>query len=392
MKLACPMSPIKRNNCSVILFLLLLLAATTAQAQEGNFWEKANQILTKRADVDTTCIYQPRSGFSLGVFTTGQKAGFDVDFNFHLTNDEGISMPGSTVYSLSENLCMKIGLEAGYGNVILGYGFEVGPRSAEKKRSFALNVIGRSWGMRLNYYNISNTFKTSFEFGNEGDEHYWHGELIANELTVLRSFSIDGYYAFNNKRFAYPATYKVGLVQRHTAGSWMLTARYMQGSLYNSPEEALSTLNLLDCFSTIQASVGGGYSVNFVLWHKDPTGKRDQGLRNLTLNMTAMPVITLFNYLKTTAYEYDDDFNHCGEKVAKVLCKPMPNFIGSAALGFTWNRFFFSTQFTYNWFYFRSRDAFDANQFEFPNYDLDDIHFKGTFHDWTLKGILVYKF
>ena len=48
------MSHIKRNNCSLTLstFLLLLLAATKAQAQEVTFWEKANQILTKRADVD----------------------------------------------------------------------------------------------------------------------------------------------------------------------------------------------------------------------------------------------------------------------------------------------------------------------------------------------------
>ena len=153
---------------------------------------------------------------------------------------------------------------------------------------------------------------------------------------------------------------------------------------------------MLDCFSTMQASIGGGYSVNFVLWHKDPIGPRDQGLRNLTLNLTAMPVITLVNYLKTTSYEYGYDevtseVYNTGEKVSKIWCYPMPNYIGSAAVGLTMWRFFFSTQFTYNRFYFRSRDAFDVSQFDFPDY-VDDISFRGIFHDWMLKGILIYRF
>lgn len=372
--------------------IAFLLAAMTTQAQEITFWEKVNNMVTKYPGVDTTRIYQPKAGFSLGLFTTSQKAGFDVDDIFDIVDDEGNSMPATTTYSLSENLCDKIGLEVGYGKVILGYGLEVGPKSALKKRSLTLNILGRSWGLHFNYFSISNPFKTGIELGQPESESYWHGELVSDELAKLRSLTFDGYYVFNNKRFAFPATYKVGLVQRRTAGSWMLTARYMQGDLINTPEGALSNLNLLDCFSIMQVSLGGGYSANFVLWHKDPTGQRDKGLRNLTLNLTAMPVITLFNYLKTTAYEYDEELHHTSDRVSKVLCRPMPNYIGSAGLSFSWNRFFFSTQFTYNWFYFRSRDAIDATQFDLQNYDLRDIHFQGAFHDWTLKGTLTYRF
>ena len=112
----------------------------------------------------------------------------------------------------------------------------------------------------------------------------------------------------------------------------MLTARFMQGNLYNSPEASWNTYNLLDCFATMQASVGGGYSVNFVPWHKDPVEARDKGLRNLTINLTAMPVLTVFNYLKTTAYEMNNDGQKTDEKVTKILCYPMPNYIGSAAI------------------------------------------------------------
>ena len=378
-----------------LLTISLLLFAIWTQAQELTIWQKVNYMLTKPAVVDTMHIYQPQAGFSLGLFTTGQKAGFDVDVNFKI--DLGDSpLTGISQYSLSENLCKKIGLEVGYGNVGFGYGLEVGPKSAWKKSAFAFNIVGKSWGARLNYFKITNPFITGLTLGTEGDEYYQHDEFISEESAALKSFAIDGYYVFNNKCFAYPTAYKIGLMQRRTAGSWMLTARYMQGSLYNSPEASWDSYNMLDCFSTMQASIGGGYSVNFVLWHKDPTDPRDQGLRNLTINLTAMPVITFFNYLKTTSYEYGFDeetgvIYNAGEKVSKIWCYPMPNYIGSAAIGFTFNRFFFSTQFTYNRFYFRSRDAFDANQMDIPDY-VDDLNFRGTFHDWILKGLLVYRF
>ena len=372
--------------------MAFLLAAMTASAQENTFWNKVNYLLTKPANVDTMHIYQPRAGFSLGLFTTGQKAGFDVDVNFAIGSDELDMFSGTSSYSLRENLCKKIGFELGYGNVNLGYGFEIGPRSAWKKRAFALNIIGKSWGARFNYYKITNSFISSFTLGQEGDEDYLHDEMVTDEPAILRNLYVDGYYVFNNKRFAFPAAYKIGLVQRHTAGSWMLTARYMQGSLYNSPEAAWDSYNfLLDCFSTMQVFLGGGYSVNFVAWHRDPSQARDKGLRNITINLTAMPVITLFNYLKTTSYDYDEEDHYTGETVTKVLCYPMPNYIGSAAAGFTFDRFFFTAQFTYNRFYFRSRDAFNDSQTN--NYDfLDEFGFRAVFHDWMLKGMVVYRF
>jgi hypothetical protein len=374
-----------------LIIVALLLGCVSMQAQENSFWHKINRFLTKRAVVDTTRIYQPKASFSLGLFTTGQKANFDVNVDFDVHLSDGNLLDGVSTYDLNENLCQKIGLEVGYGNVALGYGIEIGTKSAKQKRTFAFNILGKSWGVRLNYYRITNPFISGLTVGNEGDNNYVHDEFISSEMASLQSLAIDGYYVFNNKRFAYPAAYKMSLVQRRTSGSWMLTARYMQGYLYNSPDAALDSYNLLDCFGTVQASIGGGYSVNFVLWHKDPVGPRDEKLRNITINLTAMPILTAVNFLKTTSYRYDDEGNCVGEKNSSVWCYPVPNFIGSAAASITLGRFYFTTQFIYNRFYFRSRDAFDAGQMDLPDY-VEDINFAGTFRDWTLKGLLVYRF
>lgn len=375
----------------LIIAITLLFGFIPLQAQETTIWQKVNHFLTKRAVIDTAFVYQPKASFSLGVFTTGQKAGFDTKVDFDLDMEEYGQHAGISTYNMNENLCKKLGLELGYGNVSLGYGLEVGPKSAWKKNAFAFNILGKSWGVRLNYFKITNPFTSGLSIGNEGDSLYIHDEHTTKELASLRNFTIDGYYVFNNKRFAYPAAYKMSLVQRHTAGSWMLTARYMQGDLFNSPEGSWDSYNLIDCFSSMQASIGGGYSVNFVLWNQDPIGPRDEKLRNLTVNLTAMPVITLVNYLKTTSYEFNETGQLVGEKVSKIWCYPMPNYIGSAAISLTMGRVYFSTQFTYNWFYFRSSDAFSSKNLDIPDYVID-LTFHGAFHDWMLKGLLVYRF
>ena len=103
-----------------------------------------------------------------------------------------------------------------------------------------------------------------------------------------------------------------------------------------------------------------------------------------------MPVVTLFNRLKTTSYVYDDA-SQLVEKTSKLMCYPVPNYIGSAAVSLTMGRVYFSTQFTYNRFYFRSRDAFNNSQLAIPD-NLTDLDYRGIFHDWMLKGLVVYRF
>ena len=76
------------------LSVVLLIAVISVQAQNSTFWRKVNLFLTKPAVIDTTRIYQPKACFSLGLFTTGQKAGFDVDVNFGINMPDGSPLTG----------------------------------------------------------------------------------------------------------------------------------------------------------------------------------------------------------------------------------------------------------------------------------------------------------
>lgn len=374
-----------------LLILFFLLSMLSVRAQELTFWQKVNRGLTTYKNIDTMYVYQPKQGFTIGTFTTVQRAGVDVNIMFDLNSSANKPLSGFSKYTLEGRISTKLGFELGYGKIVFDYGFEIGPKKAYKKRSLALNLLGKSWGVNFNFFKITNPFHAIVSVGEEGNPEYWRDEMVASEPSVLRNLTIDGYYVFNNKRFAYPAVYKAGLVQRRTAGSWMVAARYMQGDLNNSPKSAYDAYNLLDGFSTMQVAIGGGYSANIVCWHRDPTELRDKGLRNLTLNLTAMPVISVFNYLKTVSFEYNNVGECVGKKVSKVYCYPMPSYIGNAAVGMTLDRFFLSAQFTYNLFCFYTPRAVKAEQLLIPGFE-GYSKFHGSFHDWKVKVMFTYKF
>ena len=74
--------------------------------------------------------------------------------------------------------------------------------------------------------------------------------------------------------------------------------------------------------------------------------------------------------------------------------------MGSTALSLTWGRFYFTTQFVFNMFYFTSMSAVNKGKFDAPNihiegYDGDvitDMKIYGILYNWTLSGKLFYRF
>jgi len=297
-------------------------------------------------------VYQPKAGFSLGAYFLGQRAGFDskVKYSYsYLGEDTATMILKGKIVEIFRN---RVGGEIGYGCLNFGYAFEVGSKSAVEKKLFSFKFMNPVFGVSFEYYKICNPFYSSLEMGEADDEDYYYSENVISDVAVMRCFSIDGYYAFNHERFAYTATYKPGKIQRRTAGSWMVAARYVQGSLFNTPENAFDALSIVDCYSTLQFSLGGGYSINIVPWHRDPVDERDKGLRNLTFNITAMPMITPVNYIRATMYEYVDNGDDVIEHRSKWWCHPMLSYLGSASASFSIWRFYLSVQFNYNYYYF----------------------------------------
>ena len=352
--------------------------------------------INKTENIDTNYVYQFPPRISFALTNKLQMVGFFAYSDFKMFD----VIPATSVSYLGESIYKKIGFEVGYGSTSFGYDVEIGRRSAEKRRSLSFGMQNLRWGARVSYFGIKNYIISDVTVGNPGDDYYVEEIEKSSGLGNLRNLSLDGYWVFNHRRFAYTATKVMNVVQKHTSGSIMLGSRFMWSDL--DTKEDMS--GLFESYSAIQFAIGGGYSANIVLWNRDEVNNDDRTVRNLTFNITAMPILSLVNYMETRAYVIDINFADSTAsqtlKKSDVWCYPSPNLMGSTALSLTWGRFYFTTQFVFNMFYFTSMNAVNKGKFDAPNihiegYDGDvitDMKIYGILYNWTLSGKLFYRF
>ena len=119
--------------------------------------------------------------------------------------------------------------------------------------------------------------------GNPGTSNYVEYASGSDFPGRQKVFMLDGFFALNRKRFAFNAAYTGYKVQRRTAGSFMLSLKYLQGEVLVDPNEGYTAyIGNLTRYGTNQVSLGAGYSLNLVAFHRQPSDGYGKGLRNLT--------------------------------------------------------------------------------------------------------------
>lgn len=190
----------------------------------------------------------------------------------------------------------NMGLWVGYRGYGLGYSLSI---SNNTGRNFTIGATGSNFGINLR----TRKFNTS-----EMDVRLWghddNGPFELNDMlelyepVTIRSTIFDAYYMLNGKRFSYAAAYDQSVIQRRSAGSLMLGVMWYSTSLdYVEPYNALLIQALGDVGRTSiqEGSIGVGYAFNWV-----PT-------RNLLVNVTAMPMLAVYNRAKVRLYESNYD-------------------------------------------------------------------------------------
>ena len=378
------------------LFLMLFFAGFSSHSQF--FMEVVNMgksFIDTPENIDTNYVYQLPARFCFALTGVTQMTGFFAYADFKILN----TIEAQSLSYLGERLCKKVGFEAGYGSVSFGYDFELGQRSAQYKRSLSLGMSNLKWGVRFSYSGVQNNIISSLTIGKPDEVIYTDTIETSEGLGKLRSFAVDGYYVFNNKRFGYTATNTINVVQKHTSGSFLLAGRFLWSDL--DTKEDMN--GLFESYATTQLALGGGYSANIVLWNRDIVNNDDRTIRNLTFNITATPLLSFVNYMQTRSYYVElfenDDSRETLQK-SDVWCYPSLNFIGSSALSMTWGRFYFTGQFQYSIFHFSSSGAVNDGTFQAPNmaiegYDgdiLNDVNLHGFLYNWSLSAKLFYRF
>ena len=295
-----------------ILVLVLGGVALAAPAQEKrSSWfvqafNTANRWVTApKKSLHPDYVYQSPLQWEIAAEgkTIGLRADLHSDFVItDLTGDKEEIVEGSLDTGLQNQPYWKLGLAAGYGSLRLGYGIDLAKKKGSKNRYFSLGTNSSFYGAEIQYYKIhQNPTGTLFIEGLSPVD------LSSDLPGEMRIFSLDGYYAFNRHKFVFNAAYSGRNLQRRSAGSAVVIAKYLQGDFsVNENDTIWNDLGDLQRYTTQQISVGGGYSFNWVLLHRDPSDpKTEVGLRNLTVNATALPMLSFFNHIQTEQ-ETDD--------------------------------------------------------------------------------------
>ena len=339
------------NTCKMKLnrILLTLAAAVTllvpAQAQEGGFRAFIDRIAGPSPELDPEAIYQPQPRFHFALTGDIRKANMDEEKQFQVGvgyfdgyNVVFEEIPARISSSMSSDLDKAVGFQAGYGNLGLALSKKI--KGQGKDDYFSFDYLSAGFAVQVQYFNLLQPVTYRYTMGEEGHWAYSDQEGTTENPGNLRTFIVDAFYAFNRRTFAYSAAYKGNLFQRRSAGSWMFGSKLILGDYGIDPAEPIAGWAGQQSLQTsAQVAFGGGYSFNLVPYHRQPTGDRDKGLRNLTINATVLPMVTLFNHFTSKAFRQEEDGKYSEFHKSVMNGKLLVNYVARVGIGWSYNLF-----------------------------------------------------
>ena len=201
----------------------------------------------KKGTYDTLYLARPTNRFTLkarmnlsgsGISTGGNWQGQDVKTK------------------LSSDLRFTTSLSFGYRGFSLGISFNpfkwVGKNT---NTELGFNMYNNQWGFDFSYQRAKSHNGWVNVNGKRND--------INSSTVTSNVFLATGYYAFNHRRFSYPAVFTQSYIQRRSAGSWMLSASLLAGNLEATKDTELGNPAVKLRLGYI--GLGGGYAYNWVI-------------------------------------------------------------------------------------------------------------------------------
>ena len=161
----------------------------------------------------------------------------------------------------------------------IGVGFAVNPakwKGIYKDYEFNLNYYSYRLSLDLSYQR-SESLAGDIK-GDRGEQHLLDEDLKMKVLNMV------GYYAFNHRRFSFPAAFTQSYIQRRSAGSWLAGISYQGGSIETTDKLKERNPNAPDVRIYLgHIGIGGGYGYNWVLGNK------------WLLHFSMLPTFVVFN-------------------------------------------------------------------------------------------------
>ena len=191
---------------------------------------------------------------------------------------------------------VSIGAWIGYRGYGLSYSYSL---QRSKGRNFSIGATGANYGFNLHIRSFSTDELAGHLWGYD-DSEQTDMTFRANtwDDVKINTAIFDVFYLLNGRRFSYAAAYDQSMNQIRSAGSLMVGLKWFQTSVdYSKPMNGLLIQALGDVgqFKIHKGCIGVGYAYNWV------------PMRNLLVNVMAMPMLTVYN--RTKLYYYDSNYD-----------------------------------------------------------------------------------
>ena len=187
----------------------------------------------------------------------------------------------------------------------------------------------KDYELNLNYYSSRISLDFSYQRSESlaGDIHRGDNlsQMESGDLT-LKVVNFAGYYAFNHRRFSFPAAFNQSYIQRRSAGSWLAGISYQGGIIETSDELKAKNPNAPDVSIDVgHVGIGGGYGYNLVL------GKK------WLFHLSMLPTVVVYNRNKFTVNGERKEakrmrFNMIFNERAAIVYNFSPRYFASATL------------------------------------------------------------
>ena len=214
-----------------------------------------------------------------------------------------VDVPATNEHS-DWNLCFEppvassVGFWVGYRGTGFSYSKSL-TKNAGRYYSFSSTGAKYGFNFRLRRFNTQDARFMATDLNQEtGVETKTDTAFSMPSPVWIRSVYINGYYVFNGRRYSQAAAYNQSVIQRRSAGSFLLGATWYQSSFDYSDIQNFGFMIVghgIYRAKVHQANIGVGYGYNWV------------PLRGLVVNVMAMPTVSVYNRVK--AYKYDSNYD-----------------------------------------------------------------------------------
>ena len=308
--------------CRRILAWLLptVMGCTPMSLSAQSLLQHVDQMLTanyRKVNSDTAYVTRPTTDWTVTARLNVSGATIET---------EGLDMGQRFRSQMEANSKATLSLGVSYHGITLSLGLNPA-KMMGKYQDYELNFncYRRNFGFDVIYQDAKN-------FTGWYDQEGLGRISLPDGMLKVQTLNLNAYYAFNNRRFSYPAAFSQSYIQRRSAGSFLLAASYMAQRATLDWEQGMK-------LKMNNVGIGAGYGYNYV------------PARGWLLHISALPTLIVYSPASMTF----------GEVRTKLHYQfPEAIITGRGAVVRNWSNKFLGLSMVYNYTNIGDRDDFSV--------------------------------